>query len=260
MRRKKLIIILSILILAGCANQDIKPDHSACSPHDLLTQATNSVYRVQTIMAFKTGENQKERGEVRTGNAFAVDSRRFLTAAHVVSIDEYLVHTPYGIMTIVISPEDKMKEEVWLLLGNSRILTKVIYKDLALDFAMLEVENEMPIPAYSLGNSDNFHILDHVFIISNVGRGMSVKSGHIMQLDYVEYEELNKVKKINEDMFGLCLAIKVGDSGSPVFLIRDGRIEVGGLVSLGDMQGTGYGIKINSIMDDFRAWQNERQW
>ena len=100
---------------------------------------------------------------------------------------------------------------------------------------------------------------DRVFIITNVGMGVGIKSGHIMQLDFIKYAEL-QVKERDVHRFGVCLAIKMGDSGGPIFLIRDGEIEIGGLVTLGDLEGTGYGIKINAIMDKFKTWQNEREW
>jgi len=251
----------------GCAGQEIKQSsipqlsqYQTIYPlYELLTQAANSVYRIYTLTIVKFDEDGETRELEILGNAFAIDNYRLLTAYHVVSQDEYYVDIGFGGIRVFIDPENKVKEESQLILDDgSLVLANVIYKDKELDFAVLEVKDRMSLPIYSIGDSDDFHVLDQAFIIANTGRGEGMKAGHIMQLDFIEYEKIYKQSKCNEDMFGLSLPIKHGDSGAPIFLICGNRLEVGGLVSLGDIQGTGYGIKINSIMDRFKIWQNER--
>jgi len=260
---KKLLFILFIILSVGCTSrytkQDTEPYQNLCPLHELLVQAADSVYQIHTITTFKSsnGENLKEQEKDVMGMAFGINKHQLLTVAHAISIDSYNIYTPFGVLTIYISPEDKIKEEVWLLSANNpRIPAKVIYKDKELDFAVLEVEYEIPSPVYSIGNSDDFHILDQVFMISNEDTGKNIKCGHIMNLNYMSRE----MNEPDTDRFGLYLGIKSGASGSPILLIRDNRLEVGGLVILGDLRLSGYAIKINSIMDIFRVWQNERSY
>jgi len=264
---KKLIIILSVLFLSGCAIQGIKhpspvlQSQTVCLLHDLLTRATDSVYQIYTTTTIKS-EYNKEGSTLQNiyGNTFAIDKHRLLTVGHAVLRDRYYVPTPFGRMTMYFSPEDVVKEETWLVLDDgSQILTKVIHKNTKLDFAILEVEEELSMPTYLIGNSDNLRILDRIFVIANIGYGEDIKTGSVMQLNYIQYTETFKVDEYNEDMFGLCVLIRSGDSGSPILLLRDGHLEVEGIVVLGDDRGSGYGVKINSVMDNFRDWQNERE-
>jgi S1-C subfamily serine protease len=263
----KKLIILFILLLVGCTSQiteqDIESHHSICPYYDLLTQAANSIYRVHTITTVKFSEDSEEQQLEALGVAFAINEHQLLTAGHVVSIDMYYVLTSYGSIAMPILPEEKVKEEIWLLSNsNPRIPAKVIYKDLDLDFAVLEVEDGMPSPVYSIGNSDSLYVLDQVFVVTNPGFGENVKAGYITQLNFIEYTETYEIDKCDKNIFGVYLAIKSGDSGAPIMLIHDGKLEVGGLVSTAiiDGQGLGFGVKINSIMDKFKDWQNEYEY
>lgn len=262
---KKLTIVFFILFLMGCTGQSVKQDTGSYQNihplHDLLVRAMDSVYLMHTTTTFKSGEakDSVEQEETMWGMAFVINEHQLLTCAHLVSIDSYDVRTPFGMLTMFIDSEDKTKEETWLVVDNeARILTKVIYKnvDRELDFAILEVVDEMPLPVYSIGDSDDFRMLDQVFMISNEGTGKNIKSGHIMQLDYMKPE----MSDCNTDLVGLYLGIKSGASGSPVLLFRGNRLEVGGIVDRGDLRLSGYAVKINSIMNKYRAWQNEREW
>ena len=265
---KKLIIILFVLFLTGCTTQGIKQPpvsqpQTICPLHDLLIQATNSVYRVYTITTLKPVGTQ-EKGEQLTvlGNAFAINRHQLLTVKHVTSRDMYPIFTRFGTMTMYIPPDDKEKEEVWLLLddGGSRALTKVIYRGKELDFAVLEIEDEMSFPVYSIGNFDDFQILDKIFVISNFGTGENVKTGHIVQLDYGERIEPGVYER-NNNKFTIQIPNEEGDSGAPVFLFRNNCLEVVGIIesTTTGSQGLGYAVRINSAMDEFRAWQNERE-
>lgn len=258
---KKLIIILFILFSTGCINQDIKPNFNIYPSHELLTQAVKNVYRVYAVATIKSDINGEDWQNGRVGTAFAIDRWRLLTVNHLLDVDKCTTCTPFGTVTVVISSEKIIKKEIWLLLNDgSRIPAKVVYKNSELDFAVLKTESKIPFPTYSVGDSDNLRMLDRVFIVSNVGYGKCVKPGYVMQLDFIEYIETGEIDKRDSNKFGLCLAIKMGDSGAPVLLARNGKLEVVGIVSSGDSQGTGYGIKINSIMDRFKTWQNEREW
>jgi hypothetical protein len=50
-----------------------------------------------------------------------------------------------------------------------------------------------------------------------------------------------------------------GDSGAPIFLLRDRRFELGGMVTflVSQARGLGFGVKINSIMDSINKYLKE---
>lgn len=81
-----------------------------------------------------------------------------------------------------------------------------------------------------------------------------------MSLDYIPcFIQEFDLGISQEDLVGLYMSIKNGDSGSPIFIINDSEISVIGIVLLSDGNGTGYIRKIDTIIDDFRSWQNERE-
>ncbi|MGB2828562.1 MAG: serine protease [Dehalococcoidales bacterium] len=259
--RKLIIIILFVFFSVGCASHNVKQDKTHCF-HELLTQAAKSVYTIYTAATLKPSEGQEGEGQTSSiiGNAFAIGKRRLLTANHLAVIDNYIVYTPYGVMALPITSEDKLKEESWLILDNgSRIPAKVIYNDGELDFAILETKDDISIPVYSIGNSDEFSLLDQIFMISNMASGQCIKPGYIMQLSSVIKDEDLKITEYNNDMFGIYLSCQQGNSGSPLFIMQDNQLKIVGLVSLGNLIDSGVGVKINSIMDSFNNWQNEKE-
>ena len=218
---------------------------------------------IHTTTTLKPPEGQEGEGQKTSilGNAFAISKRRFLTANHLAVIDSYPpVYTSRGSFTVFITSEEKLKEESWLVLDNgSRIPAKIIYNDEELDFAILETKDDMPAPAYSIGDSDNFHLLDQIFMISDTWLGQYIKPGYIMQLNFVEKDKDLKITDCNNDMFGIYLSCQEGNSGSPLFMMQDDQIKVVGLVCRGNLIDSGAGVKINSIMDSFNNWQNEKE-
>ena len=262
---KKLIIVIFALFLIGCVKPKVKHPINPINPihaHYLLAQAAKSVYMIHTTVTLKPSEGQEGEGQTTSiiGNAFAISKRRFLTANHLAVINSYPVYTPMGSFTVFITPEEKLKEESWLVLDDGhRTLAKVIYNDEDLDFAILETKDDMSAPAYSIGNSDNFHLLDQIFMISDTWSGQYIKPGYIMQLNFVEKDKDLKITDCNNDMFGIYLSCQEGNSGSPLFMVQDDQIKVVGLVSLGNLIDSGAGVKINSIMDSFNNWQNEKE-
>ena len=98
-------------------------------------------------------------------------------------------------------------------------------------------------------------------MISNFGTGQNFRAGYVAQLDLAKRIEYGIYER-NTDMFGFQMPIEDGDSGGPVFLYQAEHLEAIGIVSWTSMgsQGIGYAVRINSAMDEFRAWQNEREW
>jgi S1-C subfamily serine protease len=226
-----------------------------------MAMVAKSVYRIETITIFKVG-NELSTLKV-AGMGFSIDNRHILTAKHVTSIDNYQVQTPFGVMVFPLSQEDKIRETTSLVFDNgSRDPVKVIYRDNDLDFALLETEKGITSPAYSIGNSDDFRVMDVVIVPANFQTGLSIRLGYVTQLDFIQYGEKGEVAKRTENIFGISAVVSEGDSGSPILFLRDGKVELGGLVSFIVLpaRGLGYGLKINPILERLRSDNENQMW
>jgi hypothetical protein len=79
--------------------------------------------------------------------------------------------------------------------------------------------------------------------------------------NFVGYGARGEISSINENLFGISAVTVEGDSGAPIFLLRDGRFELGGMVTFLVLQarGLGFGVKINSIMDQIKTYLEESE-
>jgi S1-C subfamily serine protease len=166
-------------------------------------------------------------------------------------------------MAFPISPDDKLEETTSLVFDDgSRNPVKVIYRDKEMDFAVLEAEKGVTPPYYSLGNSEDFRIVNQVIVPSNFQTGLNIRLGYITQLEFVRYGPSGEVAEKNRNIFGVSAVVSEGDSGSPILLVRDGQIELGGLVSFIVLpaRGLGYGLKINPIIEKLKRHEEIQKW
>jgi hypothetical protein len=65
-----------------------------------------------------------------------------------------------------------------------------------------------------------------------------------------------------ESIFGISTVVSEGDSGSPILLLRDGRFELGGIVSFIVLpaRGLGYGLKITPMVERFKSNGKDQEW
>lgn len=229
--------------------------------HRVLGEVAKSIYRVETSTTFKVGDDKSTLKSV--GMAFSLDNRHLLTAKHVTAIDHFQVETPHGLLSLPIPPDLKLEETTAIVLDDgSRMPLRVVYRDEELDFAVLLSEKEVQSPPYAIGNSDDFKIVSQIILPANFQTGLSIRLGYITQLDFVRYGSAGQVAVQNEDIFGISAVVSEGDSGSPILLLRDGKMELGGLVSFIVLpaRGLGYGLKINPILEKLMADQTQKAW
>ena len=261
--------IFCLILLMGCTpnikggmDGEYDSSHIFLDSRDkTLAMVAKSVYRIETVTIFQVGDELSTLKVV--GMGFSVDNKHLLTAKHVTSIDNYQVQTPFGIMIFPLSQEDKVKETTSLVFDNGfRDPVKVIYRDDDLDFAVLETEKGVTPPGYSIGNSDDFQVMNVVIVPANFQTGLSIRLGYVTQLDFIQYGEQGEVAKRSEHIFGISAVVSEGDSGSPILFLRDGKIELGGLVSFIVLpaRGLGYGLKINSIVEKLGSDNENRIW
>ena len=70
-----------------------------------------------------------------------------------------------------------------------------------------------------------------VTLIGNFQTGLNIRTGYVTQLNFVRYGARGEVSNINENLFGISAVTVEGDSGGPIFLLRGGRFELGGIVT-----------------------------
>ena len=228
---------------------------------EVLDEVARSVYRIETATTFRTGDDVSTLKAV--GMAFSLDSKHLLTAKHVTSIDTYQVQTPFGLINLPISPEDKLEQTTSLVFDDgSRVPAGVIYRDDELDFALLEVKAGVNPPAYAIGNSDHFRVANAIILPSNFQTGLNIRMGYVTQLDFVRYGQEGEVTEKYEHIFGISAVVSEGDSGSPVLFVRDGKLELGGVVSFIVLpaRGLGYGLKINPIIERLKPQEGNNTW
>jgi len=253
----------------GCApyyraGVDGKYDNSAIfidSLDEVLGEVAKSIYRIETSTRFKVN---KDIGSLKkAGMAFSLDEKHLLTAKHVTSIDTFMVQTPYGLMSVPLPPEAKIEETTIIVFDDgSRIPVRVIYRDEEMDFAVLEAEKKVNAPWYSMGNSEDFRFANLAILPSNFQTGQNIRIGYITQLDFVKYGPKGEVADKKEEIFAISTVVCEGDSGSPILLVRDGKIELGGLVSfiIPFARGLGYGLKINPIIEKLKTQKENQRW
>ncbi len=225
---------------------------------NLITQASKSIYRIRLDVEYEVGGRKESNSTA--GIAFAIDKHRLFTVNHVTYMDYYEINTPFGRMKMEIEKEDKIKEWLFIVRNDgSKWPVKIIYQDKKNDFAVLESMNALVDPIYTIGNSDKFRILDTVISVSDFGAGLSARLGHISQLKYIPEGKLNLT---NNNIFGFTAVIAPGDSGSPIFVVKGGKLEVGGITRfiIRPINGMGFGIKITPIMELLYAHPKHAQW
>jgi S1-C subfamily serine protease len=261
--------ILIGLFIAGCApyfssGMDGKYDSSHIyvdSIDEVLDKVVKSIYRIETTTSFKVGDDISTLKVV--GMAFSLDERHLLTAKHVTSIDIYQIQTPFGLMRFPISPADKVEETTTIVFDDgSRVPATILYRDEELDFALLKAKDRVNPPYYSIGNSADLRTANLVVLPSNFQTGLSIRMGYITQLDFIQYGPNGEVADKNNNIFGISVVVSEGDSGSPILLLRDGKFELGGMVTFIVLpaRGIGYGLKINSIIESLKAYEGGQRW
>ena len=159
--------------------------------------------------------------------------------------------TPLGPIEFQIPEDQKLEEESFITLDDgSRIRLQIVYSDEEKDFALLRAEKKIHHSPFTIGNSDDFKIGNFIFLLGNFQTGLNIRTGYVTQLNFIRYGAQGEVSDINENLFGISAVTVEGDSGAPILLLRDGRFELGGIVTflVPQARGLGFGVKINTIM------------
>jgi S1-C subfamily serine protease len=262
-----IILVFSILVL-GCSSLTRKASFHLYenSPIYLdpkkkqLDLIASDVFRIQTFLKFQMEESTPTVSAV--GLAISLDEYHLLTTRHVVTIKSFQAITPLGPIEFRIPDDRKLLEETFIILDDgSRIKLQVVYSEEENDFALLRAEKKIHHFPFKMGNSDDFRIGDFVFLFGNFQTGLNIRTGYVTQLNFVRYGAGGEVSSINHSLFGISAVTVEGDSGAPIFLLRDGRFELGGIVTflVPQARGLGFGVKINPIVAQINKYLNLEQ-
>jgi hypothetical protein len=271
MKKSSIILVTAILfftVFSGCSPfigrgslrpYENSPIHIDPSKKELELIASN-VFRIQTSLKFRMGDFTPTVGAV--GLATSLDQHHLLTTRHVVKITSFQIITPLGPVEFQIADDQKLEEETFIVLDDgSRIKSQIVYSDEEKDFALLRAEKEIHHFPFLIGNSDDLKIGNFVFLFGNFQTGLNIRAGYVTQLNFVRYGVRGEISNINENLFGISAVTVEGDSGAPIFFLRDGGFELGGMVTflVPQARGLGFGVKINPIMDQINKYLKENE-
>ncbi len=259
------LILVFAILLSGCSSfiresfhqYENSPVHIDPKKKELDLIGAN-VFRIQTSLKFKLEELTPTVNAI--GLATSIDEYHLLTAKHVVKIRSFQMITPLGPIEFQIPDDQKLEEETFIILDDgSRIKSQVVYSDE--DYALLRAEEKIRHFPFAIGNSDDIKVGDFVFLFGNFQTGLNIRTGYVTQLNFVRYGATGEVSNINESLFGISAVTVEGDSGAPIFLLRDGRFELGGVVTflVPQARGLGFGIKINPIMAQINKYLKSQE-
>src|SRR4030042_4167448 len=260
------VILVLAVWLSGCSfvasqapflHYENSPIHIDPEKKELDLIASN-VFRTQTFLKFKLEELTPTVSAI--GLATSLDQEYLLTTRHVFKIKSFQAITPLGPIEFQIPDDQKLEEETFIILDDgSRIKSRIVYSDEEKDFALLRAEKKIHHFPFAMGNSDDFKTGNFVFLFGNFQTGWNIRTGYVTQLNFVGYGAGGEVSSMNESLFGISAVTVEGDSGAPIFLLRDGRFELGGIVTflVPLARGLGFGIKINSITSQINKYLKE---
>ena len=274
MLRLLIFIIVTLLfsfIITGCNGQLIEYDgkhdnhrYFVGNKNSTVRDIFNSTVKVITKAKAITngGPPNIDDGEyhehTKSGTGVFITKKHILTVEHVIAMDTVAYRTPWGVAEVEIVK--KKEERTIIYFGEKKYPAKVIFQNKKHDVALLEiitegvdeidegvVSSKSFIPV--IGNSDELILGNVLFTVGNGLTGeknvrMGIFSGIVAPKDSEE-----KLDIVLDETFMLSNVMMPGDSGGPIFSIRDGIFEL-----IGITQGTmmlyevmGWGIRINAI-------------
>lgn len=265
--KKWIVGMLMAFMISGCGAMyyhDGKYDYSTYrlqrSAKD-LQQIEAKLYSVKVVamMKGKDDPNSKPFEMKRGGIAFSVDGKHLIVLKHVGSVPEkQQMPTPFGYVPIEF---EKVSEKYYLVSeddgecqdGCEFELQGKVSEDSDIMIMWQDGLTFEPINA-RLGNSDELRV-GQSLIVSRTPRlaGHGIAHGMVAHPEYwpLTEEELEKAAG-GEKMFGFIIHANLvgGDSGNPVFALRDGKLELVG-INQGTMSNSSMSmaLRINFVMD-----------
>ncbi|MDP1629201.1 MAG: serine protease [bacterium] len=199
-----------------------------------------------------SGTKEEVEREIRQRVTGTVFGRYLLTVAHVTKIEPPVIQTSFGPVTLQM--EVLEKKFFVSFLGQTYPL-KEVKIDISQDWALFELPEEAKgkCPAPRVGKSSELKPGHFLYLV-----GSPYKEGAILRSGIVESLSANLEdgsKAISpEDVFALSGGIYPGDSGGQVFALRDGQLELVGMMVVTKLYTTiGYALKVEPLLEKVKA-------
>ncbi len=212
-----------------------------------LDRVLGSVVTIETQTLFETGETS-ERVVKNLRGIGVVAGPYVLTLDHVVTVNGLEIPTPFGKISL---PSKKIEEKTFLVFQGRKLVLEKVLKDPSLDMALFEIPpNDLDLASLTcpIGNSDELTVGNFLYVAGNpLNSGINMREGIVSSI--LGLEGVTELSPRRGDLFVISNGVLPGDSGAPVLAMRDGILELVGIVQ-GTMGSTriGWAIKINPIM------------
>ncbi len=226
---------------------DGKYDSDAVCLEDSLEETFKSVYQLKVDVVAVTPAGAESTIASGAGTGLLLKGGYVLTAYHLGHVSSEKLKEE-GLPNL--DPNAKFLARLYLQAENGReyLLTDVVGNQ-KLDALISKAPKNMPklheYP-YAIGNTNDLSVGNITYSMGNASDlGVGVAEGVVSQVTIDP-----RVKKEFGEKFRTSNPINRGDSGGPIFAVRDGKIELIGVMVAGinETESLNYDVKINDII------------
>jgi len=219
-----------------------------------LEEGLGAVRRLRTQITYNL-DGEPLRSELEgTGVVVEIDGRKLvLSLAHVVGEDLTAESEWRGPAAWRLKGRQQATR-TWIDLPAGEVEIVLVHRDPKSDLAFFSLPEEITAPAlpFPTGESGRLRIGDFVYLLGRLeGTDLHVRSGIVSALSpTARVAEL----PIAQNVFMISAPLSVGDSGSPVLAVRDGRYELVGIAQgkYATAREAGWVLRIEPILATLR--------
>lgn len=245
------VLLISLFLSFGCVHQRGYYDDSPAI--DCTKQIDVGVYGLfsEHIWLFDGTEVKIP----ETGTCFAYGDY-IITARHAAMADEYMINTPFGLMAY---EGARLKERrAWIEHDGEEITLELVFDSKDYDIAVFKRPEKISVIPFKFGESAKLERGDWVYLTGHAYKWMSSLLAVGVMSGYGEDKKgLTKLVPAYQSVIIFNIDANPGHSGSPIYTLRDGKLELVGVVS-GTIPYTGiaFGVGIDAVKNMINAHEN----
>jgi len=227
---------------------------------DVLREIEGCLYLVRTEAELKV-EGKDPWIDEQKGMAFSLNGTYLITLKHIIEIDTMVnFWGPFG---MIVKEEAQKRNEKQFLKEETYEGEPTEIKMNALsddtDIAILSdsgrVFSKLPV---RIGNSDELEVGQALILSSTTHMyGHLFRVGTVSKLTGISLIQDSELAMADQ-VFMFTGMVNNGDSGNPVFALRDGELELVGIIQgcYVQSEGTGWALKINYVLEEIEKLLN----
>jgi len=185
------------------------------------------VKKIKTDIKYKFSDDDTERKKVSHAYGF-VKGDKFYTCNHCVEINEYIQHTPFGIMRM---PAETIEAKTTM----DGVPLEHIINNADTDIAVLQLPEFFSPPSIPYEFGEPF-LGQEIYVIGHPNlTDINIRNGHISDINGWNGEE---------HLFGYNIPLVGGDSGTPVIGVDGNELKIVGVSKMKYHGVLSYGIKM----------------